>query len=203
MRARMHRVALFAVLLVSFAMFRAPQSAYACSCASFDPESRFSSADAVFRGRVVYADYAPASPGRWAGAPSSVQTGFLVEVKDIHKGQVPSRVYFAYYYNWMCSGPPPFSVGSEYLFYSHQTPQGFAPIGGCARVVPMANAGGDYAHILGLHTAHWPVPLRAVANALIAVGVYMPWLLPVFALLGLVAVYYHVRGRRLIMGAGR
>jgi hypothetical protein len=120
MRMRVYRFALFAVLLASFVMVQAPQSAYACSCEPFDPEVRFPIADAVFRGRVVHADYAPASP-MWAGAPSNVQTGFLVEVKDIHKGQVPSRVYFAYHYSWMCSGPPPFSVGSEYLFYSHRT----------------------------------------------------------------------------------
>jgi hypothetical protein len=202
MRMRVYRFALFAVLLASFVMVQAPQSAYACSCEPFDPEVRFPIADAVFRGRVVHADYAPASP-MWAGAPSNVQTGFLVEVKDIHKGQVPSRVYFAYHYSWMCSGPPPFSVGSEYLFYSHRTPQGFAPIGGCAYVVPMANAGGDYAYILGMHTAQWPVPLRVVANALIVIGVSMPWLLLVFALLGLAALYYLVKRRRVLLRAGR
>jgi hypothetical protein len=165
---------------------------------SFEPKYRFPFADAVFRGRVRQVDYATASPGVRTDFGISLQRGVLVEVKEMYKGQVPDPVYFAYYHDPLCGGPPPFSVGSEYLFYSHQLPQGIAPIAGCARVVPMASAGEDYAYILGVNTERWPEPIRAVAHELIAAGVYTPWLLPIFALLGLAALYYHFKARRLI-----
>lgn len=193
MPIRAYRLALLPLLLAAFALFQMTPTAHACMCMPDEPEARFPTADVVFRGRVLTVDSAPAPyDPRYI-----VQTGLLVEVEDVFKGQAPSRVYFAYHSDVMCGGPPPFSAGKEYFFYTHQTAQGFEPIGGCGRVVPMSHAGGDYAYWLGLDTSQWPDLVRVVAHGLIAVAVIMPWLPLALVLLGVAISCYRIRAQRL------